>query len=485
MNNFSQIKIFFLSVILLISGSSDLWAESITSLKKSENYIPKFSEVKNYDNEDINKVTITPPDSVIYYTRGANGLIVMPPDDWDPFPYNVRFRDTVIYNPAYLPVVFDGKVLPSDLDFISGEKKSSDREFRLIPREETLAPLIDKVNNAQKLRRSFYMNMNNIQNVRYDVATLKTIPKLNEKDVTKRNFWNDLIATEDPIKVVPVELPKIDLEYIYWTRGGEHSLQASQNFISDNWRQGGTSNYILRSYQKFFLNYKKDKITFDNTLEWKLSFQKVFRAEKNGMNISEDLFRMENKFGLKAYNKWSYSALLETKTQLFKSKKLNSDAVQSAFLSPLNVNLGLGMSYLLEKKYKSDKARKLKFSQSISPLSLNYIYLNYIIVENKQGVEVGEGKRSKTEIGSLINTDLEFKFNRYMTWTSRLKYFTNYERAEFEFENRFVMELTRFLSTNINVYWKFDDGDGAIYDDKTFGYFQLNEMISFGLNYKW
>ncbi|HCO67850.1 MAG TPA: hypothetical protein DIT04_08890, partial [Dysgonomonas sp.] len=56
--------------------------------------IPLLSESRDITNAN---------DSVIYYTRGANGLIVMPPSDWEPFPYNVKFRDTVIYNPAYLP----------------------------------------------------------------------------------------------------------------------------------------------------------------------------------------------------------------------------------------------------------------------------------------------------------------------------------------------------------------------------------------------
>lgn len=421
-------------------------------------------------------------DSLLVYTRGANGLIVVPPVEWDPFPYNVSFRDTVIYDPIFLPIVFDGKILPRSLNFISKDPQMEYPKFHLIPEDSTFVPLIRRTEDIQSRRRNFYMDMNNIGDVRYNASVLKSIPKLNEADATKRNFLHDLIATDDAIQVTPIEMEKIAPGFIYWTKSGEHSLQVSQNFISDNWNGGGNSSYVIKNYHKFLLNYKKDKVTFDNVLEWKLNLQKVFGAEKHGTNIGEDLLRMENTVGYQAFNKWSYSAKLETKTALFDSYPVNGDKRNTALFSPLIVNLGIGMNYTLEKQFKSDKNRKLKLSQSLSPFSLNYIYLNDTDILKKSGVE--DGKSSKVEFGSLINTDIAFSFNRYMSITTRFKYFTNYERAEVELENKFIMQLSRFLSTNIQMYWRFDDRSG-IAKDSDLGYFQLNEMVSFGLNYKW
>jgi len=421
-------------------------------------------------------------DTTAYYTRGANGLIIMPPEDWDPFPYNVKFRDTVIYNPAYLPVVFDGKILPPGLDFLPKDSSKSSVKFRLIPEEETFAPKIKKANQIQALRRNFYTDMNNVRDVRYSVSELKEVPKLDEEVAIKRNIFNDLITAEDPISISPIELEKATPEFIYWIKHGEHSLQASHNFISDNWQGGGNSNYVIRNYHKFTLNYQKDKITFNNVLEWKLNLQKVFHADKHGTNISEDLLRLENVFGFKAFNKWSYSARLETRTPLFQSYPVNSDDKNTALFSPLNLNLSIGMNYALEKKFASDKAKNLKLSQSISPLSLNYIYLSDTTIVNRQGVETG--KRSKLDIGSSINTDLTFNFNRYFSWVSRLKYFTDYDYSYLEFENKFRMELNRYLSTEMLFYFRFDDRETARWE-KRLGYFQLNEMITFGLNYRW
>lgn len=480
MSNFFQIKTFLLSIILLVSGSSGLWAESVIFLDEVDDYVPELSEIKGYEN--IKKATADLSDSVIYYTRGANGLIIMPPEDWDPFPYNVRFRDTVIYNPAYLPVVFDGKILPPDLDFLPKDKKATGKQFHLIPEDETLAPLIERANNTQKLRRSFYMNMNNIHNVRYNAATLKTIPKFNEEEATKRNAWNELITAEDPIRVTPVALPKIDPEYIYWIRGGEHRLQLTQNFASLNWHKGENRSFLLLNNHKVYLNYKKGKVTFDNSLEWRLNLQQTPADTAHSINISDDLVRLENRFGYTAFNKWSYSAKLETQTQLFSSYPINEkNKKNTSLLSPLVVNFGIGMNYALEKKYKSDKAKLFKFSLNLAPLSFNYVYLNELSVSQKSGVK--DGSRDDLQFGSTINSDLSFKFSRYMSWTSRFKYFTDYDYSQMEFENKFDMTLNRYLATTVYLYLRFDDNGTKA--KKPLNYFQLNEMLSFGLSYKW
>lgn len=475
-NNILRMRIFLCSSLFFIVTTFPFLANA-NAIDMSIG-IKESSIIRTIKNDTL----VSSSDSLVYYTRGANGLIIMPASDWDPFPYNVSFRDTVIYNPAYLPVVFDGKILPSDMNFITKDTINQGTKFRLIPKDQTLAPEIDKTQKVQSLRRDYYLDINNMSNVKYSSGILRTIPKLDEEDATKRNILHDLITAESPIKIAPIELPKSDVTYLYWTKKGEHSLQVAQNFISENWYAGGSSNFMLKNYHKLQLNYKKNKITFDNVLEWKLSLQKVNGAEKHSMNISEDLLRLENTFGLKAFNKWSYSTKLETKTQIFNSYPVNGDDLNTAFLSPLVLNLGIGMNYTLDKSFKSDKAKKLKFSQSISPLSLNFVYLSNTDVTKKQGVE--EGKHTLFEVGSSLNSDLTFSFNRYMTWTSRVRYFTNYERSEIEFENRFVMKLNRFLSTTMYMYWRFDDNDSAM-REKNLGYFQLNEMLSFGLNYTW
>lgn len=472
---FSLLSFLFLAINASVIANELLYEEIIPSYDSRKGVYPSRKVVLK------DSLTIH-TDTILVYTRGANGLIQIPPVEWTPLPVNVSFRDTIILNPAYLPVVFDGKILPEKLDFRSKDKQADGYRLHLLPEEETLAPQIRKAQQVQDLKREYYTNMNNIENIRYNAFALKKIPQFDQEEVTKRNILHDLITVDDPITVAPVELERIAPRYIYWTYSGEHNFHISQNFVSDNWYKGGANNFSLINQHKLALNYKKDKVSFSNTFEWRLKLLKSQGDNEHDYIINEDLVRLENTLGYKAFNNWEYTARLESQTQLFNSYPVNSTKINTAFLSPLVMNFGVGMKYSTEKAYESDKHKKLKFSVNVAPVSLNYIYLRNDTVAKRQGVEVD--KNSKFEVGSTVNSDLSFSFNRFMSWSSRLKYFTNYEYAEVEFENKFNMALNRYLSTAISMYWRFDDRY-TVAKEKNLKYFQLNEVISFGLTYRW
>jgi hypothetical protein len=102
------------------------------------------------------------------------------------------------------------------------------------------------------------------------------------------------------------------------------------------------------------------------------------------------------------------------------------------------------------------------------------------------GIE--EGKVYNLDLGSTINFNMIYDMTRFITWTSKFTYFTSYEKVISEFENTLNMSLTNALSTRIQVNMRYDDGvpshdkDGNRYP---FGLLQVNQMLSFGLNYKW
>ncbi len=322
------------------------------------------------------------------------------------------------------------------------------------------------------------------ERMRYTNSYIKEIEPLEPELET--NIFREIFGVEvdadygavDPIQRI---MPKIR----YWFTDGSSLIQFSQNYISDNWYKGGTGNLNLISVQKVSANYHKDKIKFNNTLEWRLSFYtNPSKDDSLGFRIGEDLIRTYSDFGLKAIRNWSYSTNLEIKTQLFRNRNKENNELVSAPLAPLYINMGiLGMKYSLDKSYKNNKYKKLKLSADISPFSAQYIYVgNKEVNPSRYGLE--DGKRHRWDLGSTINASISMSFNRQISFNSRFKYFTSYDKVIMESENELNLALSRFFSTRFYVYVRFDDStpDTRIDD---LGYFQLNEVFSFGFNYKW
>lgn len=413
--------------------------------------------------------------------RGANGLIIIPKEDIEYFPPSFTFRDTLIVNPAYLPVVFSGEVLPENLDLRLADKKIDKRKFRLIDEEDTFAPTLKTAEELNHLRNMY--SVTNPDKVKYkmrDLRAQKEARKQEETIIANRNVFQDLIRAEAAPTLSRPEVDKVVPKSIYWQKHGEHKLQVSQNHISDNWHKGGNSNFAVKNEHIFTLNYAKDKVKFDNALEWRLNFMKTPADTERSISITEDLVRLKSVYGYKAFNKWYYASSLLAETQLFNSYPISSNAKRTALLSPLKIELGIGMTYSLDKSFKSDKYKKIKYSLDLAPLSGKLVYLNDNSVSKKEGVE--EGKTTKIDYGSKVESSFSFSFSRYTTWTSRFKYFTNYEYAEGELENKLDLALNRFFSTTLYLYLRYDDRQPK---DRDFGHVQVYEMVSFGLNYKW
>jgi hypothetical protein len=301
--------------------------------------------------------------------------------------------------------------------------------------------------------------------IREDVNT----PLENKVDfVEKVEAPSIMDIPQDIPDTVMVQVPK------FWTYKGDGFLQFMQNYVSGNWYKGGESNYSMVGALTLEANYdNKDKWIWDNKLELKLGLLLSRTDTLHKVKSNEDLIRLTSKVGLHASRRWYYTLQLQAYTQFMPGYKSNDPNTYSDAFSPMNLNLGLGMEYEL-----ATKNKRLTGTVNLSPIALNYRYVDRLDLATKYGLD--EGKHSMLEFGPLVTANIVWKFNDVITWKSRLFGFTSFKRVEVEWENTFELRVSKYITANLFLFPRFDDA--SMYDDEL-GYFQFKEYSSLGFAY--
>lgn len=333
---------------------------------------------------------------------------------------------------------------------------------------------VDSAVNRQLL--SFYLQYPNL--VRKNENDLKGLEPLSEHLVVKKPRKNKVIQLLTPER--GYRMKESDLVVVkpnFWTISGNGYMQFSQNYISDNWYKGGESTVSLLSGMTWQFNYDdKQKIRFENKIEWKLGFITAPSDTMHQYKTSEDMLRLSSKLGYKAFYNWYYTLSAEFKTQFFSKYDTNSDNLVSDLFSPAELNIGLGMDY----KYVKDGVCNL--SVLINPLNYSrYSVASDRVDPTKFNIEAGH--KVENQWGSRLETTLKWNIITNLLWESRLSYTTNYEKVLAEWENTFTFAFNKYFSTKLFVHARFDDSVTLEPDEHS--YFQLQELLSLGFNYAW
>ena len=317
------------------------------------------------------------------------------------------------------------------------------------------------------------------ESVQYNVAWLPEPPKKFEVVIDPKTQVIDIHEVKvDPMAGADLVAEKIDERH--WMHQFSGNIQFSQAYVSPNWYQGGNNNLNIIAHAiwnvKLNQNYHP-KLLFDTTIQYKLGMNSAPDDSLRNYSISEDLFQINSTFGVKAAKRWFYSLTFQFKTQLLNSYTSNTRTLRAAFLSPADLNVGVGMTYNFTNTNKT-----ISFDASISPLSYNLKTCTYWRVD-PTAYEIAEGRKCRHKFGSSAELKFQWKISYNITYSTRMFAFTDYSDAYADWENTIVFDINRFLTTQIYAHLRYDSATQPC-DDPQWHKLQIKEILSIGFAYK-
>lgn len=359
---------------------------------------------------------------------------------------------------------------------------------QVIQMPATMAQKLLRVNSMDELdRRVFSDSLINAlkqnymirypQYVRYNVRELPDPPKRYRSVVDPSTLR--IVLEEIPMPKKNLGKADIVIKRANWLHTFNGSVQFSQAYISPNWYQGGNSALSMLANVTYQLQLNRKfhpEKMFELYTNYKLAIASTPDDSLRKYSITEDVFQLTIKGGLKAANHWFYSTVINFKTQFFNNYPINSPIRSASFLSPGDLNVGVGMTY----DYTS-KNNKFHIDASISPLSWNLKTCIDPYV-NPETVGIEPGHKTKSQIGSSIEVKYKWKVTRDITYSAQIFGFTVYKETQVDWENTIDFAINKFLSARFYANLRYDSTTPHLPDSKWY-HWQFKEILSFGFSY--
>lgn len=249
-----------------------------------------------------------------------------------------------------------------------------------------------------------------------------------------------------------------------WTKKGVFTLLFNQASFS-NWIAGGENSVAGTVSINYDFNYKKGDWTWDNKIITKYGINNV---SGTGTRKTDDFFEINSLVGRKSGKYWSYSFLLNVRSQFTTGYDYSVEPklATSEFFAPGYVTMGPGMYYK-----KSDN-----FNFHVSPATMKATYVSQDFA-GQYGTDPGETSRYELGFYAAIfykatlmeNVSVENIFNAYSN------YLEDPQNIDLNYQVNFVMQINKYLSTNLNLH--------MIMDDNATGRLQFKQLFGLGVNY--
>lgn len=308
-------------------------------------------------------------------------------------------------------------------------------------------------------------------------------------DVSKLVPQNHVKHSLSKVKLPePVVLP--------WSYGGTAYTGFSETYINDYWAKGGNTSASILTTLKYYANYTRKKIKWENNLDAKLGL--IYYLPENGadattnernLHKNSDNLDLSSKLGVSAFKNWYYTAELVFKSQFFNGYKNRTDTIPaSSFLSPGYVNFSIGMDYKPNKN----------LSVFLSPISLKTtIVVNPTV--SRSTYNLADDQNIKSEVGSYMKLEHSRKITDNISAVTKNTLFVNFGQNEnkeplwskfpdLDSETTLNFKVNQFITTTVNAHFIYDksvksewEKDGVT---QTGTRLQVKEFLTLGFTYR-
>ncbi|NPA67398.1 MAG: DUF3078 domain-containing protein [Chlorobi bacterium] len=282
------------------------------------------------------------------------------------------------------------------------------------------------------------------------------------------------------------DLKKVNTDTINgWKKGGMFALTFGQSSFT-NWASGGINSVSLNGAANLFANYKKDKLSWDNTLNLGYGILRQGKSDNAETQKTDDKLDFSSKLGLKAAEKLYYAVLTNFRTQFTDGFNYPDDStVISTFLAPGYWIFAAGIDYRPSEK----------LSVFIAPVTskMTFVTDDALSAAGAFGVDPGDNVRS--EFGGYLKAGYNSDIAKNVNLKTQLGLFSNYadnpQNIDVNWEVLLGMKINKYLTANISTQLLYDDdiqvpldsNDDGI-NDATGKRAQFKEILGIGFSVK-
>jgi len=260
-----------------------------------------------------------------------------------------------------------------------------------------------------------------------------------------------------------------------WTKGGIFTVNLSQG-ASKNWAAGAEqSSFSINSIVQAFAFYKKNKLSWDNTLNAQYG---IVSATSIGTRKNDDRIDVLSKLGYSLdKSKWSVTLLGNIRTQFTEGFDYSTTPAKrnSDFFAPAFLLISPGINY------KPVNGIDI----FVSPVTSRWIIVNQVALRELYKIPINTN--SINEIGAFASIQVKRDIAKNINYVSRLDLFSNYKRdpqnVDVFWTNVFNMKVNKYISVTYNFDLIYDHD---VENVKTGGLLgtQLKSLLGVGLSAK-